>query len=142
MKYVLLPALNVSREVDLICAIQPGVLAESYTVEWEQLEPFHRLRNEMYNVTDSVISEEVPSVPTEYRCRVAIQHSSNKNMDYIARVVFQKNGENSFHVSTSVSVFYQTLVFFLTLQWCRLWAMILKMFQLLSVNLLPYVVQL
>ena len=104
-----------SREVDLICAIQPGVLAERYTVEWDQLEPFHRLRDEMYNITDSVISEKIPSVPTEYRCTVAVQHSSNKNMEYNARIVLQKKGENSFHVSASVSVFYQTLVFFLTL---------------------------
>ena len=142
MKYVLLPAPNVAREVDLICAIQPGALAESYTVEWEQVKPFRRLRNEMYNVTDSVISEEIPSVPTEYRCTVAVQHSSNENVDYIARVVFEKKGENSFHVSASVSVFCQTLVFFLTLQWCQPWAMILRMFQLLGVNLLPYLVQL
>ena len=95
VKYVLLPALNVSREVDLICAIQPGVLAERYTVEWDQVEPFHRLRDEIFNVTDSVISEEVPSVPTEYRCRVTVEHSSNRKEDYEASGIFHKSGKNS-----------------------------------------------
>ena len=95
-----------SREVNLICAIQPGVLAESYSVEWERLEPFRVLSDTMYTITGNVTSEEIPSVPTEYRCRVTVQHSSNENMDYIARIVLQKKGENSFHVSASVSVFY------------------------------------
>ena len=84
-----------SREVNLICAIQPGVLAERYSVEWEQLEPFRELRDEMFNVTDSVISEEIPSVPTEYRCRVAVQHSSKEDEEYEASVIFHKSGKNS-----------------------------------------------
>ena len=96
-RYVLLPAPNVTLEVDLICAIQPGVLSGSYHVEWDQLEPkFRQSSIEMYNITDNVTSEEIPSVPTEYRCTVAVQHSSNENMDYNASVVFQKKGENPF----------------------------------------------
>ena len=83
-----------SREVNLICAIQPGALAERYTVEWDQLKPnFRQLSVTMYNITDSVISEEIPSVPTEYRCTVAVQHSSNRG-DYKASVIFHKSGKN------------------------------------------------
>ena len=75
--YITFPTGDSSREVTLTCFIRPGVLSDSYSVQWESSIPgvdgFTIVNTEHYDITEDID----PTSRDQYQCKVSIQHRSD-----------------------------------------------------------------
>ena len=73
------PTGDSSREVNLTCPIRPGVLNDSYSVQWESSIPgvpgFTIVDTEHYDITQDINSTSLH----QYQCKVTIQHRSDES---------------------------------------------------------------
>ena len=73
-RYIIFPSPESQRTVTLHCDIQPGLLADRYTVDWtkESENGLTILTEGIYSLTTDVMTSDA-----FYRCRVCIQHKSD-----------------------------------------------------------------
>ena len=96
LRYVIFPTPDSSRVINLCCPIRPGVLEESYSVEWQTSNPgggFTTLENSaLYDFPVNI----TPSPQPVYRCRVSLQHRSDQEstIPYNGpEIMIEKRGE-------------------------------------------------
>ena len=70
---------------ELQCDIQPGILRQSYSVQWRQLQQNDSTSiDDRFNLTLHISSSQNGS---QYQCEVTIHHDSIHNQIYVGAVV-------------------------------------------------------
>lgn len=78
-RYIVFPDPDVTRQIELKCAIRPGALPEQYSVEWgKRASPNSPVVLLSLNTFDIEV-ETNHSVPVQYRCRVHVTHTGTMN---------------------------------------------------------------
>ena len=83
--------------VYLPCAIQPGALAEKYSIiSWTQTTATGQLQ--ITNTTFAICPVVSPGEPTDFRCRVEIEHMTGITEDYGGPTVTVNTAGEKFNV--------------------------------------------
>ena len=82
--------LNPESSLMIYCPIQPGALAQRYSIDWRGIAPHTVLFfNPLFFITQ-VVS---PSAPATFRCSVGIEHMEGIKIVYASTIQIETKGE-------------------------------------------------
>ena len=88
--------------IEIPCPIQPGALAQRYSVNWRKLSPGIGL---YFNPPFNLIENVLPTAPAKYRCTVQIEHTEGMKTVYFCEVGVETKSEENL-----CNLFYQRLL--------------------------------